>query len=70
MERSKKEEVVAALKRSFAEAQAVFVADFKGIDMENMTGLRVKVREAGGPHWPRPEVCPQYAPLLIRPSAA
>lgn len=47
MERRKKEEVVAGLKRSFAEAQAVFVADFKGIDMENMTGLRVKVREAG-----------------------
>jgi large subunit ribosomal protein L10 len=47
MERSKKEEVVAGLKRSFAEAQAVFVADFKGINMETLTGLRVKVREAG-----------------------
>jgi large subunit ribosomal protein L10 len=47
MERSKKEEVVAGLKRNFAEAQAVFVTDFKGINMEALTGLRVKVREAG-----------------------
>jgi large subunit ribosomal protein L10 len=47
MERRKKEEVVAGLKRSLAEAQAVFVADFKGLDMEAMTALRVKVREAG-----------------------
>jgi large subunit ribosomal protein L10 len=47
MERSKKEEVVAELKQSLAEAEAVFVTDFKGIDMEALTGLRAKVREAG-----------------------
>ena len=47
MERGKKEEVVAGLRQSFAEAQAVFVADFKGIDMQALTGLRHKVREAG-----------------------
>jgi large subunit ribosomal protein L10 len=47
MKRSEKEETVAGLKRSLAEAQAVFVTDFKGIDMEALTGLRVKVREAG-----------------------
>jgi len=47
MERKKKEEVVAGLKQDFAGAQAVFVTDFKGLDMEALTGLRVKVREAG-----------------------
>jgi len=48
MERSKKEQVVAQLKETFQEAQAVFVADFKGIGMEALSGLRQKVREAGG----------------------
>ncbi|MDR3038706.1 MAG: 50S ribosomal protein L10 [Candidatus Adiutrix sp.] len=47
MERNKKESVVAGLRRSFAEAQAVFVTDFKGIDMAALTGLRARVREAG-----------------------
>lgn len=47
MERRKKEEVVAGLHRRFTEAQAVFVADFKGLDMEALAGLRVKVHEAG-----------------------
>jgi len=47
MERSKKETVAAGLKQSFAGAKAVFVADFKGLNMEAMTGLRAKVREAG-----------------------
>jgi large subunit ribosomal protein L10 len=47
MDRGKKEEVVAGLKRNLAEAKAVFVTDFKGIDMATLTGLRVKAREAG-----------------------
>ena len=47
MERRKKEETVAGLKQSLAEAQAVFITDFKGLNMEALTGLRVKVREAG-----------------------
>jgi len=47
MERRKKEESVAGLKRSLAEAQAVFVTDFKGLNMEALAGLRVKVREVG-----------------------
>jgi large subunit ribosomal protein L10 len=47
MERGKKEDVVAGLSRCFNEAQAVFVSDFKGIPMEVMTGLRVKMRAAG-----------------------
>ena len=47
MDRNKKEEIVAELRRSLAEAKAVFVADFKGINMEALSGLRVKVREAG-----------------------
>jgi large subunit ribosomal protein L10 len=47
MERSKKEEIVAGLNRIFSEAQAVFVTDFKGINMGTLSGLRVKAREAG-----------------------
>ena len=48
MDRSKKEQVVAQLNQTFQEAQAVFVSDFKGIGMEALGGLRLKVREAGG----------------------
>ncbi len=47
MERNKKEQVVAELAKHLKEASAVFVTDFKGIPMETMTGLRVKLREAG-----------------------
>ena len=47
MDRKKKEEVVAELGRSLAEAKAVFVTDFKGLNMEALTGLRARVREAG-----------------------
>lgn len=46
MERNKKEQVVAELAKHLKDAQAVFVTDFKGISMETMTGLRVKLREA------------------------
>lgn len=48
MERLQKERVITDLRQSFNSAQAIFVADFKGIDMEALTGLRVKIREAGG----------------------
>lgn len=48
MDRNKKEQVVAQLSQCFQENQAVFVADFKGIGMEDLGGLRLKVREAGG----------------------
>lgn len=47
MDRNKKEQVVADLSRHLKDAQAVFVTDFKGIPMEIMTGLRLKLREAG-----------------------
>jgi len=46
MERSKKEEVVAGLRQSLAGATGVFVTDFKGLNMEALSGLRAKVREA------------------------
>ena len=48
MERVKKEAVVEALKRTFDKAQAVFVADFKGLSMETMVGLRRRVKQSGG----------------------
>lgn len=47
MDRSKKEQVVAELNKSLREAQAVFVADFKGIGMAQLSDLRAKVRAAG-----------------------
>ncbi|UQZ89338.1 50S ribosomal protein L10 [Deltaproteobacteria bacterium Smac51] len=47
MDRNKKEQVVADLSKHLKEAGAVFVTDFKGIPMETMSGLRVKLREAG-----------------------
>lgn len=47
MDRNKKEQVVADLSKHLKDAQAVFVTDFKGIPMETMSGLRVKLREAG-----------------------
>ncbi|MDR1045729.1 MAG: 50S ribosomal protein L10 [Candidatus Adiutrix sp.] len=47
MDRSKKEQVVAELNRSLREAQAVFVTDFKGIGMAQLSDLRVRIRAAG-----------------------
>jgi large subunit ribosomal protein L10 len=47
MDRKQKEAVVAGLGQDLAKAKAIFVTDFKGINMEALTGLRVKVREAG-----------------------
>ena len=48
MERVKKEAVVNQLKEELALAQAVFVADFKGLSMATLGGLRKKVRDGGG----------------------
>lgn len=47
MERSKKEQVVARLSQELTEAQAVVVTDFKGIPMEQMGDLRLKLRAVG-----------------------
>ncbi|MDR1578238.1 MAG: 50S ribosomal protein L10 [Deltaproteobacteria bacterium] len=47
MERQKKEAVVAELKQIFQDAQAVFLADFKGLSMETLMSLRRKTRQAG-----------------------
>ena len=47
MDRTQKEQVVAALHQSITESQAVIVTDFKGIGMEQLAGLRAKMREIG-----------------------
>ncbi|MGL4209717.1 MAG: 50S ribosomal protein L10 [Candidatus Adiutrix sp.] len=47
MERKKKEEMVASLGQTFNTSQAVFVTDFKGIKMESLCALRLKVRSVG-----------------------
>lgn len=47
MDRNKKEQIVAELGQCFKAAQAVIFTDFKGIPMEQLSGLRLKLREAG-----------------------
>lgn len=47
MDRNKKEQVVAELSQKLNAAQAVFVTDFKGIGMAQLSDLRLKLREAG-----------------------
>jgi large subunit ribosomal protein L10 len=47
MERQKKEAVVSELTEIFQKAQAVFLADFKGLSMETLANLRRKTRQAG-----------------------
>ncbi len=47
MERSKKEQVIAELNELFQKSQAIIVTDFKGIAMETLRELRVKMRAAG-----------------------
>lgn len=47
MDRNKKEQIVANLAQCFQGAQAVIVTDFKGIPMEQLSALRLKLREAG-----------------------
>jgi large subunit ribosomal protein L10 len=48
VERLKKEAVVESLRGTFDRSSAVFVADFKGLSMETMLGLRRKVKLSGG----------------------
>jgi large subunit ribosomal protein L10 len=46
--RTQKEEQVAELKEMFSRATSVYVADYRGIDVESVNVLRRRVREAGG----------------------
>ena len=48
MERKKKEEVVAQLKKDLTESDAVFLTNFQGLSVEKMSALRRKVDGAGG----------------------
>lgn len=47
MNRSSKEQVVADLSARLAEAKAAFLADFRGLNVEQATELRSKLRDAG-----------------------
>ena len=47
MNRSSKEQVVAELSARLADAKAAFLADFRGLNVEQATELRAKLREAG-----------------------
>ena len=47
MNRSTKEQVVADLSARLAEAKAAFLADFRGLNVEQATALRAKLRESG-----------------------
>jgi large subunit ribosomal protein L10 len=46
--RTQKEEQVAELKEMFSRATSVYVADYRGIDVESVNVLRRRVREEGG----------------------
>ena len=48
MNRTEKAAVIANIKASAENAVIAVVADFKGMPVEEMTRLRVKIREAGG----------------------
>jgi large subunit ribosomal protein L10 len=45
--RAKKEEQVAELKEKFSRASCVYVADYRGIDVESVNQLRSRVRKEG-----------------------
>lgn len=47
MDRAKKEETVADLRKIFSDAHAVVVTHFSGLDATEVTDLRSKMREAG-----------------------
>ena len=44
---SQKQEIVAEVKREAGEAQAVILADYRGMTVDEMTGLRRKARDSG-----------------------
>jgi len=46
--RAQKEEQVADLKEKFGRASCVYVADFRGLDVESANKLRGKIRSEGG----------------------
>lgn len=48
MLRSKKESVVAKLTDKLSASKAIFLSDFKGLKVEKLSGLRNKIRDAGG----------------------
>jgi len=41
-------EKVAELKKSFSECKAVFIGEYRGLSVQQMTDIRASVREAGG----------------------
>lgn len=48
MNRQQKEQVIDALKHSFAQSSASFVIDYKGLTVSQMAALRKKLRGQGG----------------------
>ena len=46
--RAKKEEAIADLKEKFGRASCVYLADFRGLDVEGANELRSKIRSEGG----------------------
>lgn len=47
MNLSEKQEIVQQMHEKFTDAKIVIVTDYKGLDVESMTALRGKLREAG-----------------------
>ena len=48
MNRNEKEAVVAQLTEDLGQSQAVFLTDFQGLKVDQLSDLRRKIREAGG----------------------
>lgn len=46
--REKKEQVVKELKKDFEDAKVVIFTDYKGMGVNDLTSMRVKIRESGG----------------------
>jgi large subunit ribosomal protein L10 len=51
LSRAQKEEQVAELKEKFGRATCVYVADYRGLDVEALNQLRRRVRREGGGAW-------------------
>ncbi|MDE7012051.1 MAG: 50S ribosomal protein L10, partial [Mailhella sp.] len=51
MNKSEKAAIIEQVRAKAADASIVVVTDFKGMSVEELTALRVKIRQAGGEYY-------------------
>jgi large subunit ribosomal protein L10 len=51
LNQEKKRAVVSEIAAQLANAQALIVAEYRGVNVEAVTGLRVKARQSRGARW-------------------